>query len=221
MTGDEVRELIGPPLVRHRFEGGTQNRVVWVYTGATNPGSVAQLVVAFDLTSLRVLNTAVWNMRNATASVFPKRPSLERFDSPMVQGESPRLDGYGPRYLIQIMASWCAPCSRQRPRIEELLREQDLGRPTQLLLVSVDEDKDAIVRYLDKNKISAPVAWDPERKLHKRFWDGGGIPRNLVLEGDLICPFDFPHHSGWTEEFFGDLHWFLKISDFESYVVSR
>ena len=112
-------------------------------------------------------------------------------------------------YLIQVMATWCRPCLKGRARIGKLLKEDLSDVPLQLLLVSVDENQKELREYLNKNQVTAPVAWDPNDHLSKSM-SQKLIPRYLLLKAQTLYPFDFPHFVGESEEYYDDLAWFVR-----------
>jgi len=218
MTCEQVRDLIGLPLQRARWTTAGWH---WVYSQPLDPNkSYRKYVTVFDNDTSQVVRSFKSVSR---ASKDPKSgqwiglrtpPALPweitHFDYPMSQGEPPVVKtGEEKTYLIQVMATWCGPCTRDRARIEKLLKEDLSDVPLQLLLVSIDENQKALREYLNKNQVTAPAAWDPNDRLSKSM-SQKLIPRYLLLKGKTLYPFDFPHYSGRSEEYYDDLTWFIR-----------
>lgn len=218
MTCEQVRDLIGLPLQRARW---TTKGWHWAYSQPVNPNkSYRKYLTVFDNDTSKVVRSFKSISR---ASKDPKtgqwldlrtHPALPweitHFDYPMSQGEPPVVKaGAKKAYLIQVMATWCRPCVKGRARIEKLLKEDLSDVPLQLLLVSVDESQKALREYLNKNQVTAPVAWDPNDHLRRRM-NNNLLPTYLLLKGKTLYPFDFPHYSGRSEEYYDDLAWFIR-----------
>ena len=112
------------------------------------------------------------------------------------------------------MASWCGVCTTKRPKVEAILAKANL--PIKLMLVSVDEDKEALNAYLRKRRIEHAVAWEPHLSM-PGFVRAKGIPQYGLLQDGMICWFDFEHAS--TTElsvYLADLSWFIRYPDFQN-----
>jgi hypothetical protein len=217
MTCQEVRNLIGIPLNRWRGSRWW----IWKYSMPLVPEKrYREYEVVFDNTTNKVIWIAKplarvsWVPRaNQWAGLRPKPASawqITDFNYPMIQGQLPEMREMATRtYIIQVMATWCKPCARDRARIKELLKKDLSDVSVELLLVSVDESEQALRKYLDENRITVPVAWDPKKLLSKPM-NQSLIPRHLLLRGGTLYPFDFPHFSGESEDFYDDLKWFIR-----------
>lgn len=218
MTCEQVRDLIGLPLQRIRW---TTAGWYWAYSQPVDPNKpYRKYVTVFDNDTNKVVRsfksvsraskdpkTGQW-MDLRTPPALPWE--ITHFDYPMSQGEPPIVKaGAKKAYLIQVMATWCRPCTRGRIRIEKLLSVELSDMPLQLLLVSVDERQKALREYLNKNQVTAPVAWDPNDHLRRRV-NNNLLPTYLLFKGKTLYPFDFPHYTGQSEEYYDDLTWFIR-----------
>lgn len=66
--------------------------------------------------------------------------------------------------LLDFWASWCGPCRKSFPVLEEL-HQRYKARGLIVLGVSVDEDAAAMKRFLQKNAVSFPSVRDQAHKL--------------------------------------------------------
>jgi len=218
MTRQEVRDIAGPPFHRRRMTSACY----WIYSLPLRPEKAyKKFEVVFDNDSKEVIRSSMtidrlsWDPKTEQwielSSPKPTSPwKISHFDYQMIQGEAPNIEGKSQNaYLIQIMATWCGPCSKGRVRIEKLLREDLSDIPIQLLLISVDESRRILREYLDNNQITTPVAWDPNNELSEPMSEKL-IPRYLVLKGKTLYPFEFAHYTGESEEYYDDLAWFIR-----------
>jgi thiol-disulfide isomerase/thioredoxin len=87
-------------------------------------------------------------------------PDLSRF---ALEGAIPE-SFKGKIVLLDFWASWCAPCKASFPALEELSKEYG-SRGLIVLGVSVDEKKQDMDRFLQKNHVSFPIVRDAQHKL--------------------------------------------------------
>jgi len=218
MTASEIRNLLGIPLYRQRWPGAGWH---WIYSQPLSPDKpYKKFVVVFDNDTARVLRTfqaldRLVRDENGTSWVGlvhqPVLPwEITDFNYPMIQGQPPVVKGEARKtYLLQLMATWCRPCTAQRRRIEQLIKRDFSGTSVQLLLVSIDKNKEALRAYLREHQVTAPVAWDPNGSLTRRT-KLEIIPQYLILKDNIISPFGFVHYRGESEEYFDDLAWFIN-----------
>jgi len=93
----------------------------------------------------------------------------------------------GKYVLVNLWASWCPDCRREKPSIERLYRELNTGRvfnkdELALLTVSLGEEPDTVKNYMSENQYGFPVVLDKEDKLRKTYapW----IPTSYILDPD-------------------------------------
>ena len=94
--------------------------------------------------------------------------------------------------LVNLWASWCPDCRKEKPSIERLYKELSNDRmfgkeELVLLTVSLGEDPDTVKSYINKNQYSFPVVLDRENKLPKAY--ASWIPANYILapDGNIIA----------------------------------
>jgi thiol-disulfide isomerase/thioredoxin len=93
-------------------------------------------------------------------------------------------------YVINFWATWCGPCRRELPNMEQIHRDYS-GKKVKVLLVSLDfpNQQKGLQQFLSSNHITAPVvllnepdanAWidkvDPS-------WTGA-LPATLIFKGN-------------------------------------
>jgi thiol-disulfide isomerase/thioredoxin len=87
--------------------------------------------------------------------------------------------------LVDIWASWCAPCMEEMPLLDEMAgRLKQKG--VQIIAVSVDEDKESAQTFLSSRPSwSLTVAHDPKGKLPEVL-QPGKMPSSYVVDADGI-----------------------------------
>jgi peroxiredoxin len=85
---------------------------------------------------------------------------LERLDGGRVSLESLR----GRVVLLNFWATWCPPCEEEMPAMERL-HQTLAGQPFELVAVSVDEDRNAVVKFRERLGLHFPILLDPRRKV--------------------------------------------------------
>jgi thiol-disulfide isomerase/thioredoxin len=94
-------------------------------------------------------------------------------------------------YVLNIWATWCAPCVQELPLFERLYREY-AGKPLKILLLSMDfrkEYESKLLPFLARKKLSVPVAvlWDSKQDEWIERIDpawNGTIPATLIFRGE-------------------------------------
>jgi thiol-disulfide isomerase/thioredoxin len=103
----------------------------------------------------------------AVASVCP---AAFKQDDPLPALDSFKLEGKLPDtlkgrvILLDFWASWCGPCKKSFPAMEEL-HKQYAGRGLTIIAVSVDEKREDMERFLKAENVSFTVVRDAGQKL--------------------------------------------------------
>ncbi|HUP43293.1 MAG TPA: TlpA disulfide reductase family protein [Thermoanaerobaculia bacterium] len=112
-----------------------------------------------------------------------KEEPLGPFELADLAGERWRLaDLRGKRVFVNVWATWCGPCRRELPWVEELHRRLAGREDAVLVTLNMDYNPGLVAPYLSKNGYTFPVLL-AQRWLDEEFREGFGIPRNWVLDG--------------------------------------
>jgi len=109
-------------------------------------------------------------------------------------------------YVIEFWATWCGPCKRVTPILDEL--HEELGSRGLTIIGISDEDKSTVERYVrgKGDDMSYPIAVD-RRKATSRSWMAAaginGIPAAFVVDGSGIVQ--------WIGNPLADTDEFIKI----------
>lgn len=83
---------------------------------------------------------------------------------------------------LDFWASWCAPCRRSFPWMNEMLaRYGDQGFA--IVSVNVDADREPADAFLAETPARFPVVYDPQGKIAER-WGLMGMPSSFVIGPD-------------------------------------
>lgn len=93
--------------------------------------------------------------------------------------ESRDLRGDEP-VVINFWATWCVPCVREIPALQQMHREG----AARIVSIALDREGEAVVRpFAEQHQIDYPVLLG-DLELFSRY-GGSAIPYTLVLDGDL------------------------------------
>jgi thiol-disulfide isomerase/thioredoxin len=111
----------------------------------------------------------------------------------------------GQPVLLNIWATWCAPCVIEMPMLEEVAKDYD----GQLRVVTISEDMkgaEAVVPFLQERGFERLEPWlDPENALAQHYGQGGALPTTVLYnaQGQEVLRVLGGYH--WTSEEAGDL----------------
>ncbi len=91
----------------------------------------------------------------------------------------------GKKVLVNLWASWCAPCREEMPSLDALYKTMDPGKAT-IVLLNVDKDRQKGVDFTLKNNILSPVYFT-DQALPPVF-EVSGIPTTFIFNenGELV-----------------------------------
>ena len=102
--------------------------------------------------------------------IRPPRPKhAADFTVSLLSGETLKLQGQrGKPMLVNFWATWCAPCREEMPAMERLyIKHRERGFV--LLAVSVDTDASVVKPFLERYKLTFPVALDAKMDLANAY----------------------------------------------------
>jgi len=134
------------------------------------------------------LAAGVMLLGESVAPPLTRGDSAPAFDLPKLD-ESGRisLDQLrGQVALVNFWATWCKPCEEEMPAMDRLYRSlRDEG--FELVAISVDEEREEVVRFQERMQVSFPIVWDPS-KVSSRDYQTMGFPESLLIdpEGRIV-----------------------------------
>jgi len=101
---------------------------------------------------------------------------------------------------VDFWASWCGPCKKSFPFMNQL-QDAFKNKNVQVIAISVDDTKDAALKFLKYNETNFNVFHDPKGKLAEKF-KVPGMPSSYLInpKGEIVYK-----HVGFTEESGNDI----------------
>ena len=132
----------------------------------------APLPVPADLT----LEQAILQARSILSGEAPE------FEVTTLTGERFALkEQLGKVVLLDFWATWCGPCIAEMPHLQKLYEKYEGEPDVVFLAISIDEGRNVVERFIEKNKYTFPVAHAPE--IQKKY-GVRGIPTLILIGRD-------------------------------------
>ncbi len=131
----------------------------------------------------------------------PKKP-IPPFSVSDLQGKTWTLAGLeGRTVLINLWATWCAPCRAEHPVFQKLYDELKSRSDVSVITFNVDHDVSKVAPYMAENKYTFPVLLASE--VVDRVLDAVAIPQNwfLTKSGKLeVLQVGFNSEPDWRDK---------------------
>jgi peroxiredoxin len=113
---------------------------------------------------------------------FEKAAPAPNFTLPDLAGKMTSLADYkGQVVLLNIWATWCAPCVAEMPSMEKLHQELKEEKFV-ILAVSIDESgADAVRPFMKKHKLNFPALIDSTGMV-KNLYQTTGVPESFIID---------------------------------------
>ena len=82
--------------------------------------------------------------------------------------------------LVNFWASWCGPCRKEMPILEQLSHQYH-NKGVTLVGVNVEPDSDAATTWLKATPVSFPILFDVDSKVSK-LYQVEGMPNTVILD---------------------------------------
>ena len=144
------------------------------------------------LTSFVLLMSCAWPMAAAALDEGDRAPD---FSVPSLTGDgNVELGAYrGKVVYLDFWASWCGPCLKAIPEIEEM-RGEFPDDQFQVVAVNLDQKAKKALRFLEKNPIGYPSAADPKGSLPGQF-GVETMPTSYLIDRDGVIRYV---HKGFS-----------------------
>ncbi|QUF66834.1 endospore biogenesis thiol-disulfide oxidoreductase StoA [Bacillus atrophaeus] len=88
-----------------------------------------------------------------------------------IEGDDISIPHKGQKTILHFWTSWCPPCKKELPQFQSFYEEQQAGG-VQLVtvnLVNAEQNKQAVVDFIEANKLTFPVVLDSQGDLMKTY----------------------------------------------------
>ena len=131
------------------------------------------------------------------------------FTFPNLNGQQVSLsDHRGKVVLVNIWATWCAPCRQEMPSMQKLY-ERFKGENLKILAVSIDSTgREAVAPFVQRLNLTFPVLLDPKGDIGP-LYGATGVPESIIIDKEgtvvekIIGPIDWSTPQAF--QFFQDL----------------
>lgn len=114
------------------------------------------------------------------------------YTTTLLDGSPVSLEEYeGNVLILNLWATWCAPCKRELPMIESLLDEFEADG-LRVLAVSMDDEQETVETYVEENQLGLEFAFDERgREFLSQFKPHGSLktpPETFLIdrEGNIV-----------------------------------
>lgn len=98
--------------------------------------------------------------------------------------------------LLDVWATWCAPCLEALPAYDKLAGEY-AERGLRVYALNVDEDLSLISDFLKETKVSLPILLDPDSSIAESVLKIKNLPTTLLLDRQGRVRY---FHQGFTDK---------------------
>lgn len=139
-----------------------------------------------------ILALLVWQGAWAADAVPELSTTLTRLEAPVtapeftlndMDGRPHRLADYrGHWVLVNFWATWCPPCRKEMPSLEQLYQTYR-GRGLRVLAINQWEDADHVFSYMGELNVfpEFPILFDPESRVSED-WGVRGLPTSFIVD---------------------------------------
>ena len=140
----------------------------------------------FRVRSFALVALLVTCLSGATAAALEEGDRAPSFAAPSLTGPGTvELGKYrGKIVYLDFWASWCGPCLKAIPEIEEM-RSEFPEDQFQIVAVNLDQKEKKALRFLEKNPIGYPSASDPKGRLPGQF-GVETMPTSYLIDRDGV-----------------------------------
>ena len=132
---------------------------------------------------MALLCAAVLALSSASAMAIPSKGKAPDFTLKSNHGTNIKLSEHrGQVIMINFWASWCAPCRKEMPLLEELYQRYKDGGFT-LLGVNVEEDSSAAKDLLKEIQVSFPILFDNQNAV-SQLYKVEAMPSTVIVDRD-------------------------------------
>jgi thiol-disulfide isomerase/thioredoxin len=81
--------------------------------------------------------------------------------------------------VVDFWATWCAPCKKSFPKLEELSKRA--GDRVEVIGISVDDEKNGVLDFAKETGATFAIGWDEGHSIAER-WKLGTMPTTFIVD---------------------------------------
>ena len=130
--------------------------------------------------------TPVMHLTDATrqSHTLEEGDTAPDFTVQLVNGNSFTLsDHHDDLVVLNFWATWCGPCVREMPALDELANENIEG--VSVVCINLGEDSDTVNEFVEKKGLTLNVGYDSDRIINA-YYPTTGIPYTVFVRGGKV-----------------------------------
>jgi peroxiredoxin len=148
---------------------------------------------------------------SGAASPSAGKHELLNNPAPELSGESVNGKGKvslaqwkGKVVLVDFWATWCEPCKKSFPKLEEL-RVKYAASGFELVAVSEDDEQNGVKEFGTNHGATFPLLWDKDKSIANR-WHPPNMPSSFIVDKKGVVRFvHLGYHDGEEKEIEAEL----------------
>lgn len=134
------------------------------------------------LVSAKAQEPVMADDEGAAAQALVGKPAPD-FTLPGLDGKPVKLSSAkGSVVVLDFWATWCGPCVRSLPHLDQLYKEQ-APKGLKVYAVNLQEEKEAVKAFVEKKKWTLPVLLDSQGDVGKQY-GADAIPETVIVGKD-------------------------------------
>ena len=124
--------------------------------------------------------TSVWGRANGASAIY----SVHGLAAPALDRSAAQFDGQallGQVTLLNVWATWCAPCAIEMPELQALHEETNIP----VLGINIAEPRSVVQQWVSEFDLTFDIALDPQREIYLDY-RLVGQPTTYILNPDGI-----------------------------------
>ena len=109
-------------------------------------------------------------------------------------------DFKGKTVIINFWATWCPPCRRELPSMQDTY-EAFKGKNLVILAINVGEEWETIAPFIAPYKLEFPILLDKDSSVLTQ-WKAIGLPSSFVINGKGLVTHRFTGGRDWNDPVF-------------------
>ncbi|MEC0094093.1 redoxin domain-containing protein [Paenibacillus macquariensis] len=140
------------------------------------------IIIAAVAAAAWVLYHSIHNENSTSTGTIEVDAIAPEFEITTLTGEKVQLKDYrGQRVLINFWASWCKPCVREMPLLNNL--HTSSNSQVETLFINVGESKATVSDYLKDHQFSLPAAIDVTGRI-SNLYGVAALPATFIIDGE-------------------------------------